>query len=230
MFSENNIYYPEFLSGDDLDNFLEIGWYRMGQSLFTTQFILLQGYTHRVFWLRYNLKNIRLTKSQKRLINKNEQFSVSIKPLQITDEIENLYEIYKTMINFQAAESVHHWLYGDDSFSNVFNTELIEVRDKGKLIAVGVADWGTKSLAGIMNFYHPDYKKYSLGKYLITLKIGLGKSRNFDWYYPGYVVYQRPEFDYKLFVDNKVVELLMPEMQGWQLYQRKFIDEYGIVF
>jgi arginyl-tRNA--protein-N-Asp/Glu arginylyltransferase len=69
-----------------------------------------------------------------------------------------------------------------------------------------------------------------LGKYLITLKIGLGKSRNFDWYYPGYVVYQRPEFDYKLFVDNKAVELLMPEMRGWQLYQRKFIDEYGIVF
>jgi leucyl-tRNA---protein transferase len=80
-----------------------------------------------------------------------------------------------------------------------------------------------------MNFYHPDYKKFSLGKYLMMLKIELGQRKNLSWYYPGYIVYKRPEFDYKLFVNKNTVEVLIPELEGWQLFQSKFIDEYGVV-
>lgn len=229
MLSENNTYYPERLNGEDLDNFLEMGWYRMGQSIFTTHFLLLGDYAYRVFWLRYNLKNLTFSKSQQRLKTKNNQFNVAVKPLEINDEIEELYAIYKTAINFPAAPSVYYWLNGNRPPDNVFDTELIEIRDKGKLIAVGIADRGAESFAGIMNFYHPDYKKYSLGKYLMMLKIELGLQRNFRWYYPGYIVYQRGEFDYKLFVDNRAVEVLIPEMQGWQLFQRRLIEEYGVV-
>lgn len=229
MLSENNIYYPEKLGGKELDYFLETGWYRMGQSIFTTHFILLNDYIHRVFWLRYDLKKIVVGKSQKRLKTQNQQFNVSVKPLEITDEIENLYAAYKTRINFQGAASVQYWLNGDRPPKNVFETELIEIRDKDNLIAVGVADWGAKSLSGIMNFYHPDYKKCSLGKYLMMLKIELGQRRNYRWYYPGYIVYQRPEFDYKLSFNQDAVEILLPEMKGWQGFQRQFIDEFGVV-
>jgi leucyl-tRNA---protein transferase len=229
MLSENNIYYPERLRGEELDNFLEMGWYRMGQSIFTTHFILLGDYAYRVFWLRYNLKNITLSKSQQRLKNRNRQFDVSVKPLEITDEIEELYAIYKRGINFEAAPSVHYWLFGDRPPYNVFDTELIEIRDKGKLIAVGVFDRGSESIAGIMNFYHPDYKRCSLGKYLMLLKIELCRTRNMRWYYPGYIVYRRSEFDYKLFVDKSAVEVLIPEMEGWQLFESRLIDEFGVV-
>jgi arginine-tRNA-protein transferase len=229
MLSENNIYYPKKLSGKELDDFLEMGWYRMGQSIFTTHFILLNDYIYRVFWLRYDLKNIVLSKSQLRLKKRNKQFNVSVKPLEITDEIENLYAAYKTGINFPGPTSVHQWLYGDRPRYNVFDTELIEIRDNYKLIAVGITDQGSESIAGIMNFYHPDYKKFSLGKYLMILKIEIGQQRKFRWYYPGYIVYQKPEFDYKLSFNKEAVEVLIPEMSGWLLYQRRFIDEYGVV-
>lgn len=229
MLSENNIYYPERMNGKELDDFLEMGWYRIGQSIFTTHFVLLNDYIYRVFWLRYKLKNIVLSRSQRRLINLNKQFNVAVKPFEITDEIENLYADYKTCINFQGSISVHHWLYGDRPPANVFDTEIIEIRDKEKLIAVGIIDKGSESIAGIMNFYHPDYKRYSLGKYLMLLKIELGLRRNLRWYYPGYIVYQRPAFDYKLSINKDAVEVLIPEMKGWQLYQRQFIDEYGVV-
>ncbi len=229
MLSENNIYYPERLSGEELDAFLEIGWYRMGQSIFTTNFILLNDFVYRVFWLRYDLKNIVLSKSQQRLQKRNKQFNVSVKPLEITDEIENLYAAYKTDINFQGQISVHQWLYGDRPPYNVFDTELIEIRIEDKLIAVGITDQGSESIAGIMNFYDPEYKKYSLGKYLMMLKIELGLRKNLRWYYPGYIVYQRPEFDYKLSIDKNAVEVLIPEMKGWQLYQSQLIEDYGVV-
>jgi leucyl-tRNA---protein transferase len=229
MFSEDKIYYPEKMNGKELDNFLEMGWYRMGQSIFTTHFIMPEDKMYRVFWLRYNLKNIALSKSQQRVKNGNRQFNVSVKPAKITDEIEKLYADYKTSVNFLAAESVRHWLFGDQPPSDVFDTQLIEIRDKDKLIAVGIYDQGAESIAGIMNFYHPDYKRFSLGKYLIMLKIELGQHRNIQWYYPGYIVYKRPEFDYKLFINKNTVEVLIPELEGWQLYRREFIDEYGVV-
>lgn len=229
MLSENNIYYPERLHGKQLDDFLEMGWYRMGQSIFTTHFILLNDYIHRVFWLRYDLKNMILSKSQQQLKKKNERFVVSVKPFEINDEIENLYAAYKTAITFQAPISVNHCLYGDRPQNKVFDTELIEIRDQEKLIAAGIADQGMDSIAGIMNFYHPDYKRFSLGKYLMMLKLELALKRNFRWYYPGYIVYKRPQFDYKLSFNQEAIEVLLPEMKGWQLYQRRFIDEYGVV-
>jgi leucyl-tRNA---protein transferase len=227
--SENNIYYPEKLNGKELDEFLETGWYRMGQSVFTTHFLTLKDYTYRVFWLRYNLKNITLSKSQQRIKAGNKQFNVSIKPLQITVEIEDLYAAYKTGITFQAAPTVHYWLYGDQPTYNVFETELIEIRDKNKLIAVGIADLGSESIAGIMNFYHPDYKRFSLGKYLMLLKIEQAQRKNLCRYYPGYIVYQRPEFDYKLDFDKNSVEVFIPELGGWQLYRRQLTEKYGVV-
>ncbi len=229
MLSENKVYYPEKMNGKELDEFLEMGWYRMGQSIFTTHFIMPEDQMYRVFWLRYNLKHIALGKSQRRIKTGNRQFEVSVKPVEITDEIEDLYTVYQTGVDFPAAKSVYHWLYGDELPSNVFDTELIEIRDKTKLIAVGIADWGSESIAGIMNFYHPDYKRFSLGKYLMMLKIELGQRRNIQWYYPGYVVYKRPEFDYKLCFNNNTVEILIPELDGWQLYRRDLIDEFGIV-
>ncbi len=227
MLSENKIYYPEKMIGKELDYFLEKGWYRMGQSIFTTDFILPEDVMYRVFWLRYNLPNIAFSKSQQRIKNGNRQFNVSVKSAEITDEIENLYAVYKTSVNFSGAESVHQWLFGDGSPTAVFDTEMIEIRDGGNLIAVGIYDQGTESIAGIMNFYHPDYKRFSLGKYLMMIKIEIAQMRNLSWYYPGYVVYKRPEFDYKLGFNNNAVEILIPELDGWQLYRRDFINEFG---
>lgn len=229
MQSDNYIYYPERLTKKELDNFLKLGWYRMGQSLFTTHFIWLEENVHRVFWLRYNLNRIMFSKSLLRIKKRNEQFDVSIKPLEISAELEELYAKYKTALTFQPSHSVQNCLHGDRDY-NVFNTDLIEVRDNGKLIAAGIADWGTESLAGIMNFYHPSYKKHSLGKFLMILKIEEAKKRNLQWYYPGYIVYRRSEFDYKLSVDKYATEILIPEQKGWQNFENDLIKKYGNLY
>ena len=226
MLSENYIYYPIQLSGEELDAFLEKGWYRMGQSIFTTHYISLEDQVYRVFWLRYDLQKLILSKRQQRLIKRNAQFTIAIKPLEITDELETLYALYKSGINFEPAWSVQHWLYGDQSM-NVFATELIEIRDKGRLIAAGITDLGHNSIAGIMNFYHPDYKKYSLGKYLMLVKMQYAKTKNMKWYYPGYIVYNHSGFDYKLFADKNATEVFIPELENWELYNSELTNRYG---
>ena len=229
MLSENYIYHPEQLNGEELDAFLERGWYRMGQSLFTTHFVSLQDHVYRVFWLRYNLTGIRFRKYRQRLLSRNKDFNVSLKPMELTDELEELYTLYKTGIDFEPALSVQHWLYGDQ-VNNVYDTQIFEIRDDHKLIAAGVFDNGNESIAGIMNFYHPDYKKYSLGKYLMLLKMEYAISKKMKWYYPGYVVYNYPAFDYKLFADKKASEIFIPELESWKLYDAELIEQYGNSF
>src|SRR6185436_10781282 len=82
---------------------------------------------------------------------------------------------------------------------NLFDSEIIEIRDGGKLIAAGIYDKGSTAIEGIMNFYDPAYKKYILGKYLMLLKVQHAIENKMQFYYPGYIAYKYNKFDYKLF-------------------------------
>ena len=110
ILTEPSIYYPEQLKGRQLDAFLERGWYRMFQSLFTTHFITEQDRLYRVFWLRYNILSIRFSRRLRLLMQNNSRFSHSIKPTEVNEEVEALYALYKTGIDFDPASSVQQWL------------------------------------------------------------------------------------------------------------------------
>ena len=101
---------------------------------------------------------------------------------------------------------------------NVFNTYIIELRDGERLIAAGVFDRGDRSLAGILNFYDPNYRKHSLGKYLLLLKTDYARRLQLDYYYPGYLVCDYPKFDYKLFPCIAATEFFDSVGGRWQPY------------
>lgn len=222
---ENPAYYsPSKLSGSQLDVFLSQGWYRMHQTVFTTKYIILNDIIYSVSWLRYNLSKFNFSNKLKKLLKQNSHFNVSIKPMVITQEVETLYSTYKASIKFDHSASVMHWLYGDDDApENIFETNIIELRDGEKLIAAGIFDNGANSIAGIMNFYDPAYKKFSLGKYLILLKIRYAIQKGMQWYYPGYIVHGYPQFDYKLFVGEENAEMYIPEINDWHRYSTELI-------
>ncbi|MCC6290285.1 MAG: arginine-tRNA-protein transferase [Chitinophagaceae bacterium] len=213
------------LNSTQLDTFLSQGWYRMHQSVFTTKYIILNDSTYNVFWLRYNLPGFNINKKLQKLIIQNRHFHISIKPMVITTELETLYKIYRSSIKFDHAESVKYWLYGEEAEKeNAFETNIIEIRDGSKLIAAGIFDNGYNSIAGIMNFYDPAYKKFSLGKYLILLKIKYAIEKGMHWYYPGYIVYGYPSFDYKLFVGEENIEIYIPEINSWYKYKKQLLE------
>lgn len=216
-------YYPESLTGAQLDSFLEAGWYRMHQGLFTTHFINLEQGLFRVFWLRYNLQEFSAGSTIKKIISANKKFSVLIKPFVITDEIEALYEHYKSAVDFEGAASVTGWLYNDEENANVFDSYIVEIRDGSQLIAAGIFDNGNNSIAGIINFYHPDYKKYSLGKYLMIVKMQYALNAGKLWYYPGYIVHNYPKFDYKTFAGTAYCEIFIPGTEKWYRYNKHLV-------
>lgn len=211
------------IGGEMLDFYLNRGYYRMQQELFTCQFLPIENSLHTVHWLRLRLAEVQYGPEQRRLLRLNAQFAVSIQPFQLTDEYEALYEQYRAGIDFDAPLTVESFILGGAAH-NVFNTAVVEVRDGERLIAAGIFDRGGRSLAGIMNFYHLAYRKYSLGKYLMLLKIEHARQQQHIFYYPGYLVQGYPKFDYKLFACRAATEVFDCVENRWLPFSWEVVE------
>ncbi|MFN4083999.1 MAG: hypothetical protein ACK4K9_10230 [Bacteroidia bacterium] len=208
-----------------LDELLEKGFYRYGNEMFTTNYILLDDKLMDVFWLRTCVQNVVLSKASKQILKNAKKFSIHLVGSTITDEVEELYSLYRNSVSFSTSESVAYYLHGTEKKQH-FNTKQFQIRDKEKLIAVGYFDVGNNSLAGILNFYNPEYKKYSLGKMLMLNKYMYAKNFNMKYYYTGYFAVQSNRFDYKFFPDPNAIQVYNPYEEKWfNLKQYDILNE-----
>ena len=214
-------------NGALLDNFLVQGCYRMRQDIFTTDLIWDNHKIYNVFWLRYPLANFYFDKKPQRLFTTNSSFEISIRDFSINKEIKELYKLYLDKVNFDAPPTLPDFLLGEafieNADHNLFDSEIIEIRDGGKLIAAGIYDKGSTAIAGIMNFYDPAYKKYSLGKYLMLLKMQHAIESKMQFYYPGYIAYKYNKFDYKLFPNPRLAEIFDSKKKLWLPYNKELL-------
>jgi leucyl-tRNA---protein transferase len=213
MFCDIN--YPAHLSPHTLDNYLARGWFRMGQSMFTTSFLFFNNTLFNAIWLRYDLQNYTLRKSGKQIMKLNENFRVEVNPLSFNQKKDQLYDKYRQKLPFNIAFSLQALLLDDGNFS-IFNSLEVCVYDKKKLIGMGVFDMGKDTSQGIINFFDPDYKKYSLGKYLILQKIKYLQAQNIRFFYPGYFAPGYSLFDYKTELSSTGVEYYDVGDTAWQ--------------
>ncbi|MDJ0364468.1 GNAT family N-acetyltransferase [Hymenobacter sp. H14-R3] len=206
------------LPGDFLDYYLGQGYYRMGQNLFTCEFLPLETGLCTTHWLRLALADVAYGPKQRRLFRLNEQFAITTRPFRFSPELMDLYNLYYQSIDFDGNPSLADLLL-DGAAHNVFDTHVIEVRDGPRLIAAGVFDNGTDSIAGIVNFYDPSYHKHSLGKYLMLLKLEHARRHGLAYYYPGYLVHGYPKFDYKLFACPAATEVFNSRTHHWRTFR-----------
>ncbi|MGL4632004.1 MAG: hypothetical protein ACRCVT_12445 [Leadbetterella sp.] len=209
-----DINFPTFLSEESLDSYLERGWFRMGQSLFTTSFLNFKNATLNTAWIRYDLSQFQDTPANLKIRSKNAKFSVKILPFEINKETEVLFRKYRESLPFSIAHSLYTLLF-DESSNSIFNTYSVNVYDGKKLIALGIFDLGKNSSEGIINIYDPEYRKYSLGKYTILKKIDCLLENKFKYFYPGYIVPGNPHFDYKKTLSSQGIEYFFMPNNLW---------------
>lgn len=219
-----NIELPEQLPKLKLDYYLSQGWFRMGQSIFTCNILHFDRRFYSSVWLRHRLEGFQEDSNFKKLKKLNGKFSVLVKPARIDDEKENLYALYKTGISFETANSLRDLLLLA-SQENIFDTYEVCIYDKAKLIAVGFFDLGSRSAAGIVSFYDPEYKNHSLGKYLIYQKLVYCAAQGFDYFYPGYFAPGYPMFDYKCNIGAPFLEFFDLRQQQWRRLQQFSSDD-----
>jgi len=192
-----NRYKLSSITSTELDQYLEKGWYRMGLSIFTTQYLIFDKKIYNAVWLRVAMLGYGLRKSHRKLINKIEKrFTVKISDAQITEEKELLFEEYKLNFKGDLYSSLKMYMQ-DNENHNIYNTKQCCIYDNGELIAFSFFDIGEKSSAGILAAYNHNYANHSLGIYTMLKEILFSKEINLEYYYPGYFVPQYQRFDYK---------------------------------
>ena len=206
---------PEQLSASELDAYLAQGWFRMGQTIFTTNFVRFQQEIYSTIWLRVLLDQYQPDPTHIKLFKRNANFHTSIQQATITEEKEELYLRYQQSLAFPTSDSLRHLLLNESDSPSIYNTYEVTVHDGDRLIAIGFFDLGETSAEGIVSVYNPNYKKYSLGKYLIYQKIQHCKQLKLRYFYPGYFVPGNPYFDYKLSIGRPVLQFLQLRTQNW---------------
>lgn len=218
MFAQ--IEYPEKLLPEELDTCLANGWFRMRQTIFTTNFLHFNHRFYSAIWLRVALDDSIYDKKFYCLSKINNRFRTEIKKADIESisaQHESLYQYYRQSISFDVSPTLQELLIGNETY-NRFNTYEVNIYDGYLMIAAGFFDRGKKTAAGITCIYHPAYKKYSLGKYLMYLKMDFCNQQQLQYFYPGYMVPGYRAFDYKLEIGKANLQYLQLSTQQWLPY------------
>jgi len=211
---------PDFLPPEDLDDLWSRGWFRMRQTIFTTHFLEFDGEFFSAVWLRVDLQAWKDDRRFRELEKRNRRFRVQFQKADTVPgpDMEALFARYRESLPIEVAPSLEDLLIGYET-STIFDSWEVRLFDGEALVAAGIFDLGTRGAAGITSFYEPDYKKHSLGKYLIYLKMEFCRDRGIEWFYPGYFVPGRPRFDYKLEIaadQLEYLDLASGSWVGWQ--------------
>ena len=134
------------------------------------------------------------------------------------EELENLYAKYRANIDFDAYNSVYSAVHHGDAAASIFNSKIIKLYDKDKLIGIVIFDIGEISGAGILNFFEPEYARYGIGKYLDLLVLDYLVANHYCYYYAGFIFIGHPKLDYKLSVEKSGIEYYDQKSDKWLLY------------
>ena len=147
MFAEKH--YPEVMIPEELDAYLAKGWYRMGQTIFTTHFLCFGRSFYSAIWIRLPLQGYQFRKSLRKAFRRNQQrFRHRVGPASITPEKEQLYRRYKASFPGILAPSLKDSLLDGEDY-NIYNTYEVAVYEGSKLVALSFFDLGKNSAASI---------------------------------------------------------------------------------
>lgn len=193
-----DVIYPYKISSSYLDRLLAQGWFRHGQCFQKPGLICIDDVVCDVLNIRLNLKDHSFSKSQQKLLRKNDKrFIVKIEKASITDKKENLYQ--KNQFRFKGflTESLNDFLtFGYEE--TLFNTYEVAVFDNKKLVAFSYFDLGKNTMAALLGIIDWNYKRESLGIYTMLKELEFAKQKKLKFYYPGPITVQSNTFDYKL--------------------------------
>jgi arginyl-tRNA--protein-N-Asp/Glu arginylyltransferase len=151
--------------------------------------------------LRIPIATFKHSRSQKRLLKKNKDFTIKISQ-QKREQYFTLYQRYIDNVHRQGPMFPASKQNYDEFIKSSWNTCLfIEVYDQEKLISVSITDiiktTNTLDWSAFYCFYDPDYKDFSIGKYAVLKQIELARERQVDCLYLGYYIKDCQKMNYK---------------------------------
>lgn len=189
------------LPPEELDRYLERGWYRIGPTMMTCRFVHFDGVLRTAVWTRLDLQGYRMRKSLRRTLNKVErELRIEITDPVLDDEHEAVYQRYREVARGERSATLADFLYGDrDPADDIFDTREVRITTPdGRLAGFSWFDLGRDAIQSLVGVYDPDFAQLSVGFASMLAEIRWAQERGMRWFYPGYVLPGAPAMDYKL--------------------------------
>ncbi|MEP6705635.1 MAG: GNAT family N-acetyltransferase, partial [Acidobacteriota bacterium] len=184
------------ITPQQLDHLLAAGWRHFGTHFFRYNLGVYESDIRRVIPLRVRLARYSPSKSQRRVLRQNEDVSTVIRPLEITDEAEALFEKHKHRFRAGVPDSIDDFV---SRHSELMPCEALQldVRIGERLIAASYFDVGHRSVSAIYGMFDPEFSARSLGNYTMLKEIDFAVENKKEFYYQGYSYEGESFYDYK---------------------------------
>lgn len=192
----NEEFYIEEISPQQLDALLAKGWRHFGEHFVRYNIGFHENELRLVLPLRIRLADFTLSKSQRRVLKRNQDLQIVIRPIEITKEKEILFEAHKQRFNHSIPDSLYDFLSHSPA---AVPCEALEVcvYEREKLLAASFFDVGAESISAVYAMFDPLETSRSLGIFTMLMVIDYAIKNSKTFYYPGYAYEGNSFYDYK---------------------------------
>ncbi|HEX8338275.1 MAG TPA: GNAT family N-acetyltransferase [Pyrinomonadaceae bacterium] len=196
MSSEEEYFICWSAGPEALDELWAEGWRHFGPIFFRYRRWRHGGRILTITPLRVDLARFALSRSQRRVVARNRDLRVEVRPTALDAETHEMFEAHRRRFRADVPDSLHDFLSHAPSEVPCRN-EMIRVYAGGRLVAAHFLDVGARATSSVYSMFDPAESRRSLGVYTILLAVERTRRRGCRHYYPGYACREPSPYDYK---------------------------------
>ena len=192
----NEEFYTRSVSPQQLDFLLADGWRHFGEHFHRYSIGVYAEELYRVLPLRVRLVDFFASKSQRRILNRNQDLQIRFRPIEITTEKTALFERHKRRFVHSVPDSLYNFLSLQPASVPCEAWEICVYKNE-KLLAASFLDVGATSISAVYAMFEPTETTRSLGIFMMLSTIDFAAKNGKLFYYPGYAYVEKSFYDYK---------------------------------
>ena len=192
----NEEFYALKASPRELDDLWANGWRHFGTQFYRYNLSFYEDRICRVLPLRIRLANFYFSKNKRRILKKNLDLQTVIRPIEINEEKEALFDRHKHRFERGVPISIYDFLSFEPATVPCEALEVCVYRDN-ELLAASFFDVGETAVSSVYAMFEPTETARSLGIFTMLLEIDFALKNNKDFFYIGYAYDGNSFYDYK---------------------------------
>ena len=180
------------LTDNIMELFLAAGYRRNGNSLYTMRCESCSACVP----IRLNPAEFKPNRDQRRVLNKNDDISVSFNSVRMTEENLQLCEQF-LQERYPQKNNTALGYYSGFFLNHIVNSLEFHYRKEGRLLANGIVDIGENWLNAVYFYFDTNESKRSLGTFNILTLIDFCRQKSIEYLYLGYYIEGVSAMDYK---------------------------------
>jgi arginyl-tRNA--protein-N-Asp/Glu arginylyltransferase len=180
----------------EMDSLWAEGWRHFGPYFFRYSFSAHDSSLCHVLPLRIRLDQFSPSRSQRRILKKNEDLRVVIRDATLDPEKQGLFERHRRRFKENVPDSIYDFMSPQPASVPCLDQEICAYRDDD-LLAMSFLDIGEFATSAVYAAFEPVESKRSLGIFTMLCAIAHSQSLGCEYYYPGYAYVEPSTYDYK---------------------------------